>query len=130
MTEAAAPLPRQKAELVASLLAERQAEDLVILHVGPLVGYADYFMLTSGRSSRHVRAIAEFVQEEMAKRGIKPLGVEGVGEGTWVLLDYNEVIVHVFHDPVRRFYDLEGLWADAPRVEVGAAATRPPAKSG
>ena len=128
MTEGApSPSPRQKAELCAALLAERKAEDLVVLHVGPLVGYSEYFILASGRSSRHVQAIAGFIKEEMAKRGLRALGVEGATGGTWVLLDYNEVIVHVFHDPVRRFYDLEGLWADAPRVEL-LGAQQPAAK--
>ncbi len=119
MTEPAAGAlsARQKAELCARLLAERKAENLAVLHVGPLVGYADYFLLASGHSSRHVQAVAEFVRDEMAKRGLKALGVEGMAEGTWVLLDFNEVIVHVFHDPIRHFYDLEGLWADAPKIE-------------
>jgi ribosome-associated protein len=119
--------PRQKAELCASLLVERKAENLLALHVGPLVGYADYFLLASGRSSRHVRAIAEFIQEKMADRGLKPLGVEGLSEATWVLLDYNEVILHVFHEPVRRFYDLEGLWSDAPRLELPEVKETPAA---
>jgi ribosome-associated protein len=109
---------RQKAELCASLLVEHKAEKLLILHVGPLVSYADYFLLASGHSTRHVQAMAEFLREEMGKRGMRPLGVEGVAEGTWALLDYNEVIVHIFHDPIRHFYDLEGLWADAPRLPV------------
>lgn len=122
-------LARQKAELAAALLVERQAEDLMALHVGPLVGWADYFVLASGRSARHVQGIADFILEEMAKRGHKPLGVEGKAGGTWILMDYNEVIIHVFHDPVRRFYDLEGLWADAPRVELTTQAPAgPPAE--
>lgn len=124
MTEPRAARSRELAELAASLLLQRQGENLVILHVGPLVGYADYFLLISGRSSRHVQSLAEHLEEQMKRRGHLPLGVEGKGEGNWVLLDYNEVIVHVFHEPVRRFYDLEGLWADAPRIEVSEEARR------
>jgi ribosome-associated protein len=120
---------RHTAELAARLLLQRQGEHLVILHVGPLVSYADYFLIISGRSARHVQSLADHLEQEMAKQGLRPLGVEGKTEGTWVLLDYNDVIVHVFHDPVRLFYDLEGLWTDAPRIEppeVPEEAQQPP----
>lgn len=115
----------QKAELCASLLLQRKAENLVALNVGPLVGYTDYFLLVSGTSSRQVQAMADHLEQQMAKRKVKPLGVEGKAEGTWILLDYDEVIVHIFYGPVRQFYDLEGLWTDAPRVELEIAELPP-----
>lgn len=65
-----------------------------------------------------MQAIVRNIHDEMARKGIKPLGVEGAEEGRWALMDYNEVVAHIFLEPVRRFYDLEGLWADAVRVEL------------
>jgi ribosome-associated protein len=116
---------REKAELAARLILERKAEEVLLLHVGPLVGYTDYFLLASGKSARQVQALSQHLQEEMKKRGMRPLGVEGEAEGSWVLLDFEEVIVHVFYEPVRRFYDLEGLWADAPKVDLLAEEESP-----
>ena len=99
----------------------KKALDLLLLDVGALSGYADYFLLASGRSTRQAGAIAEGVQQVLKKAGIKPLGQDGVKEGRWALIDFGDVVVHVFHQPVREFYDLESLWADAPRVEVDEA---------
>jgi ribosome-associated protein len=95
----------------------KQAEDIVLLDVRGLTSYADHFIFCSGRSSRQVIAIADHVRESLKKRGVRPLSIEGMTEGHWVLLDYGEVIIHVFYEPVRRFYDLEGLWVDAKRIE-------------
>ncbi len=95
----------------------KKAEDLVVLDVRDRTSYADVFIICSGRSSRQVMAIAEHVSETLKKKGIRPLSVEGLTDGHWVLLDYGHLIIHVFHEPVRRFYDLEGLWIDAKRIE-------------
>jgi len=94
----------------------KKAFDLVILDVRDLTSIADVFIICSGRSNRQVSAIAEFIQVELKKQGLKPLSVEGKKEGHWVLLDYGHVIIHVFYEPVRTFYDLEGLWIDAKKV--------------
>ncbi|MDD3581253.1 MAG: ribosome silencing factor [Desulfobacca sp.] len=104
-----------KVQFCAQSLAEKKAQDLVILDVRKLSSFADYFIICSGSSRRQVVALAQHLEETLARRGIKPLGIEGLAEGQWVLLDYNEIIVHIFYQPVREFYDLEGLWADAPR---------------
>ena len=96
----------------------RKAFDLVILDVRDLTSIADAFIICSGRSNRQVAAIAEFIQVELKKHGIRPLSVEGKKEGHWVLLDYGHVIMHVFYEPVRSFYDLEGLWIDAKRIKT------------
>jgi len=117
---------REKAELIARVILERKAEEVVLLHVGPLVGYTDYFLLASGKSARQVQALSQHLQEEMKKtHKMRPLGVEGEAEGSWVLLDFEEVIVHIFYEPVRGFYDLEGLWADAPKVDLSAGEAPP-----
>ncbi|MFH0809105.1 MAG: ribosome silencing factor [Pseudomonadota bacterium] len=116
---------QEKTRLMAAILLEHKAEDVVALHIGPLVSFAEYFIVASGRSSRHVRALAEHLREEMARQGLRPLGVEGESDGTWILLDYNEVIVHVFHEPTRRFYDLESLWADARWLDLSSLSPPP-----
>nr|HID58261.1 ribosome silencing factor [Desulfobacterales bacterium] len=96
----------------------KKAIDLTILDVRGVASFADTFIICSGRSNRQVSAIAEFIESYLKDRGIKPLGIEGLREGHWVLMDYGDVIIHVFHEPVREFYDLEGLWADAKRIDV------------
>lgn len=96
----------------------RKAVNLVVLDVRELTSVGEVFMICSGRSNRQVTAIADHVQRELKKHGLRPLSVEGKKEGLWVLLDYGQVIIHIFHEPVRRFYDLEGLWSDAPRVKL------------
>ena len=94
----------------------KKAMNLVALDVSDLTSFADVFIICSGRSNRQVNAIAEHIQVDLKKHKIKPLSVEGMGDGHWVLLDYGHVIIHIFYDPVREFYDLEGLWSDAKRI--------------
>jgi len=96
----------------------RKALGLVVLDVRELTSVADAFIICSGSSNRQVTAIAEFIQTELKKAGKKPLSVEGKKEGHWVLLDYGHVIIHVFYESVRNFYDLEGLWVDAKRIKT------------
>jgi ribosome-associated protein len=98
----------------------KKAIDLVALDVHDLTSFADIFIICSGRSNRQVNAIAEHIQRNLKKHKKKPLSVEGVKDGQWVLLDYGHVIIHVFYDPVREFYDLEGLWLDARRIKTPA----------
>jgi ribosome-associated protein len=97
---------------------DRKAYDLLVLETGRLSSIADYFVICSGRSDTQVQAIAEGVEAHLAARGERPLSVEGLPRGQWVLIDYGDVVVHVFYVPVRQFYDLERLWARAPRVEL------------
>jgi ribosome-associated protein len=94
----------------------KKALNVVVLDVSELTSYADVFIICSGRSNRQVNAIAEFIQSDLKKKKIRPLSVEGTKDGHWVLLDYGHVVIHVFYEPVREFYDLEGLWVDAGRI--------------
>jgi ribosome-associated protein len=94
----------------------KKALNVVALDVAEMTSYADVFIFCSGRSNRQVVAIAEHVQTNLKTHKIKPLSVEGTKDGHWVLLDYGHVIIHVFYEPVREFYDLEGLWVDAKRI--------------
>jgi ribosome-associated protein len=103
----------------------KKALDLVVLDVRGLTSVSDIFIICSGRSNRQVSAIAEYIQVNLKKHAIKPLSVEGKKEGHWVLLDYGHVIIHVFYEPVRAFYDLEGLWIDAKRIEANRFLTDP-----
>ncbi len=96
----------------------KKAEEVVALDVRGLTSIADCFILCHGTSNRQVNAIADHVERELRKRRIRPLSVEGASEGQWVLLDYGDVVIHVFFESVRRLYDLEGLWSDAPRLPL------------
>ncbi|MCB9672858.1 MAG: ribosome silencing factor [Alphaproteobacteria bacterium] len=113
------------AQALARAASDTQATDIVILDLRGLVSYTDGFVLCSGKNRRHVTAIAEAVRME-AKRGygIAPLGVEGKERGQWVLVDFGDIVVHVFDASMRGFYDLDGLWRDAPRIE-GPPAEEP-----
>lgn len=106
----------QSLDIYVRAASEKKAIDLVVLDVRELTSVADAFIICSGRSNRQVSAIAEYIQVDLKKRGIKPLSVEGQKEGHWALLDYGHVIIHIFFGPVRDFYDLEGLWVDAEKI--------------
>jgi ribosome-associated protein len=93
----------------------------VLLDVRELCSYTNYLLLVSGRSDRQVDAIADAVQERLKGQAAR-VGHEGIGSGHWVLLDYADIVVHVFHHPVREHYDLEGLWSDAPLVAIEVPA--------
>ena len=101
-------------------VSEKKAQDLIVLDVRGLTDIADVFIICSGRSNRQVNAIADAAVASLKKHKIKPLSIEGTREGHWVLLDYGHVIIHVFYEPIRKFFDLEGLWADAKRITTPA----------
>ncbi|HWP34350.1 MAG TPA: ribosome silencing factor, partial [Thermodesulfobacteriota bacterium] len=120
---------RAKAIRAAEIASEKKAEGLAVLDVRTLASYTDYFLICHGRSDRQVQAIAEAILTAFKAEGVSPLAVEGVEAGQWVLMDYADIVVHVFYEPVRSYYDLDGLWADAPRVRLPAAlepAAAPP----
>ncbi len=94
----------------------KKALNIVALDVAEMTSYADVFIFCSGRSNRQVTAIADNIKTDLKKHHIKPVSVEGTKDGHWILMDYGHVIIHVFYEPVREFYDLEGLWVDAKRI--------------
>jgi ribosome-associated protein len=96
----------------------KNAYQPVLLDVSELSSYTDYILIVSGRSNRQVEAIVEAVQQELKSQDQEPLGKEGQRGGQWMLLDYGDVVVHVFYHPMREHYDLEGFWSDAPQVEL------------
>jgi ribosome-associated protein len=96
---------------------EKKALDPVLLEMRGISSVTDYFLIFTGKSDRQVQAIARSIEETLEKKGIRPLGQEGTAHGKWILMDYNDVVVHIFLEPIRKFYDLEGIWGDAPRIE-------------
>ena len=110
-----------KALLLTRAALEKKACDLVVLDVHEQTSIADYFIVCSGRSDRQVQSIAQGLEDDAAEAGVKPFAVEGAQRGHWVLMDFSDVIVHVFYQPVRKFYDLDGLWGHAPRAKLPEA---------
>ncbi|MGH7966813.1 MAG: ribosome silencing factor [Candidatus Binatia bacterium] len=94
---------------------DKKAYDLVILEVSAFTSVADYFLICTGRSDVQVQSICRAIEESLATSGVKPLAVEGFTHGQWVLMDFGDVVVHIFYETVRSFYNLEGLWAQAPQ---------------
>lgn len=106
---------KEKAEILLRAALSKKALNPVLLRLDRLTSLTDYFLIVSGRSRKQVKAIAEAMMEDGRKRHFERFSAEGTSLGNWVLLDYGDVIVHVFHTPVREFYDLEGLWQEAPK---------------
>jgi ribosome-associated protein len=110
--------PLDKARRCVGIILERKAVDPVLFEVGKLSSISDYFLIASGKSSRQVQAIAQHLRRRMKEEGFTLFGIEGEKDGHWILLDYGDLVVHLFYQPVREFYDLEGLWIEAPRIEM------------
>jgi ribosome-associated protein len=110
--------PLDLAYLAAAAALDKKASDLSILAVANLTDYTDYFLLTSASSTRQASAIATNICTVLKKAGVKPLSVSGINEGQWALLDFGAVVIHIFHQPVREYYDLESIWIDAPKENI------------
>jgi ribosome-associated protein len=122
---AAFDLPADVAR-AAELAMERKAFEVVVLDLRDISSATDYFLIASGNSDTQVRSIADHVIEQMRAEGVRAGHVEGLEGGHWVLIDFIDFVVHVFHPQARSFYQLEGLWGDAPRQDLVDA---PPARS-
>ena len=113
-----------KTLLAANAAAAKKAEDIVILDVGDILAVTERFVICSGTNDRQVRAIVDEVMKQMrAEAGCKPRSIEGLDDGTWVLLDYDDFVVHVFRSETRAFYELERLWSDAPSTMLEPVAS-------
>lgn len=104
--------PHVRAAVDAAL--DRKARDLRVLHLGPVSDFTDYFLICSGTSQRQVQGIADAILESLRNQGVRPLHVEGLQGGNWVLIDLADLVIHIFQPEPREFYGLERLWADAP----------------
>ena len=111
-------LGEHKARLGARAALAKKAEDLMILDLHGISGVTDFFLICSGRSTAQLQTIADAVAEQLKGEGIQPLHREGLPESGWLLIDYGDVVMHVFLGATRRFYALERLWGDAPQIEV------------
>jgi ribosome silencing factor RsfS/YbeB/iojap len=110
---------KERALLCAAYALEKKATNVRLLDVRGLSSLTDFLLIASGRSDRQVQAVAESVHLGLKKEhATLPLGIEGMREGRWVLIDYGDVMVHVFQEPVRDFYDLDGLWNEAAEVAI------------
>jgi ribosome-associated protein len=118
--------PSEEAKRIAVLAAQaaldKKASEIEILDVTGKVDYADFLVLMTGQSDRHVATIADAVEEQVEKQGFRAISVEGLPRGQWVLIDFVDVVVHVFQEDSRSLYDLDGLWMDARRVRVSDPA--------
>ena len=112
----------RRADAIGEAALALKAQDLVALDVSQLTSYADTLVLATGGSNRQTRAIADSIIKAATGWGEKPIGVEGYDEGRWVLIDFGDMIVHVFQAELREFYDLERLWSDAPALELEAVS--------
>jgi ribosome-associated protein len=110
--------PLELTAVCARIALDTKAEELAVLDVRGKSSFADYFLIMSGRSTRHVQALAEAIEAELHSKRISSKHAEGLQDGVWVLLDFGDVVVHIFYREQREFYNLEGLWHDAPRLDV------------
>jgi ribosome-associated protein len=108
---------KKLADLIAEAAADKKAEDILILNIGKLLVITDYFVICTAQTERQVKSITDHIREKISQYGLKPINVEGEKEARWVLLDYADVVVHVFVKEEREFYQLERLWKDAPQKQ-------------
>jgi len=118
-----------KALICARAAIEKKGEKVKVLDLSEICGFTDYFVIASGMSDRQVQAMADSIEHELEAAGREILSIEGYAEGRWVLMDCGDVVVHIFLDALREYYDLENLWTDAPRIKIpseyyGPAANR------
>jgi len=97
---------------------DKKAQDAVVIELGEICSFTDYFLICTGTSTRHNQTIAEHIEETLKKQGVRPLHLEGLSEGEWILLDYVDFVVHIFSSRAREFYDLERLWRAGKRRDV------------
>ena len=119
-----ADLPPEVAR-AAELLLDRKALDVTVLDLRKVSTATDFFLIATGRSDTHVSAIGDHLVDELKKEGVRPSGVEGMRGGRWVLVDYVDFVVHIFHPAAREFYQLERLWGDAPLRIIEPQETTP-----
>ncbi|MBW2502246.1 MAG: ribosome silencing factor [Deltaproteobacteria bacterium] len=116
---------RELAILCVKAALEKKAEDPVILDVRKHCSFTDFFVIISGRSTRHVQGLAEAIEAKLRSKRLSSARTEGLNEGTWVLLDYSDVVVHIFYAETRKFYDIEGLWHDADLISIDDESAAP-----
>jgi ribosome-associated protein len=114
---------RETAGAIAMAAIDKKAVGVEVLDVAGRVDYADFLVIMTGRSDRHAQSLALGIEDALKKTGIRPVAIEGLPHGNWVLMDYGDVVVHVFQQEARQLYDIEGLWLDARRLPMPASAS-------
>lgn len=115
---------QEKLEFIVKTLDSKRGEDIQAIKIGDLTILADYFVIANGTSNTHARTLADEVEFQLSQKGIEPLRREADTGNTWIILDYGDVIVHVFYKETRNFYQLEGLWADGEQVDISPLLTK------
>ena len=113
----------ETAKKIVSILDQKKAVDIKAIEVGEITSIADAFVIASGNNPPQVRALSDAVEEELSKLGMEPRRIEGYDTATWIVLDYYDVIVHIFHTDARQFYSLERLWSDGKMIDLSGLVT-------
>ena len=116
--------PEEMVREIVKALDSKKAVDITAIEIRDLTTLGDYFVVASGNSTSHVKALAEEVDERLSAMGVEPRRVEGYQTCLWILMDYYDIIVHIFNKETREFYGLERLWADAPKVDISGLLTQ------
>ncbi len=106
------------AKMIAELALEKKAEDIVVMDVSKLAGFTDFFVIATGNSDTHIKTLADYIEDELSQYKVKVWHKEGYANLKWILMDYVDVVVHIFDTETRDYYDLETLWADAEKIIV------------
>ncbi|MFQ5899987.1 MAG: ribosome silencing factor [Thermodesulfobacteriota bacterium] len=109
---------KERLTIAIKSMLDKKAVNVMILDVSKSSSFTDYIVTCSGSSDTHVKAVAGSIDQSLKKERILPLGIEGFSVGQWVLMDYGDIVINIFYEPVRDFYDLEGLWSEVPRFEA------------
>lgn len=108
----------EKLKTIIKALNDKKAEDIQVIEIGDLTILADYFVIANGTSSTHTKTLADEAEYAMSQNGIEPKGKEGHGGSNWIILDYSDVVVHVFYKETRDYYQLENMWADGKKLDI------------
>jgi len=108
----------ETAENIASLAADKKGKDIVLMDMSRISAFCDWFVLVSANTPRQINAISKHIRSELSKKKVKPINIEGEKDQDWVLIDYEDVIVHIFQSNIREFYDLEHMWSEAPKKYI------------
>ncbi len=109
---------QEKAIKIGKILDNKKGEDISVLKVAGITSITDYYVIVTAKNTVHAKTLCDEIEEQLKKQGISPRNIEGYQSAMWILLDYENVIVHVFYEETRKFYDLERLWSDAQRIDI------------
>ncbi len=107
---------KEKAEYIAQILDKKLAEDIVLLNVSNITSITDYYVIATAKNTPHSKSLCDEIEEKLSQKGVNARNIEGYQSAMWILMDFQDVIIHIFYDETRKFYDLERLWSDAERV--------------